>query len=668
MAISPEQKRKYANLLAEGYTMRQAAETAGFSYSSARNINAELNIDPHAIKKAKKLVIPEPKQRWELDPIPLDCLEDFGRFRYRYFGRKSSPWQEHAAQVCVEKLNTPLKEYGVVNCPPGSGKSTLFTHDIPTWLTARQRSLRGFIGSSTQPLANSYTGRLRGTLERTSPPQAKSEEVRLGLAVDAESVLPADYGRFKPIYNPEYSNPPWAKNQFTVEQLGMTSTDEKEATWTAFGMDAGFLGWRVNFIVWDDLVTKATVRTSDAIQNQRRWWLDEAQTRLEPGGLLILQGQRLHGEDLYRFCLDLEAPPDLFDFGEEQTYNGKKYFHIVYKAHYDEHCQESDINMGMHRPTDPAYDPNNPENSGCLLDPMRLSWRELKGIQLQPLSNYRVVYQQEDVDPADVLIPRIHIEGGYDPQSGHEFPGCMDKERRIAEIPVTTPAAIRYSIITADPSPTRFWSIQWWMYTETPEDDPRMGLRYLLDMVREPMGSEDLLDWNISSNAWTGLLEDWWNRSKKLHVPITHLIVEQNAAQRFMLRYDWFRRWMTSRSVQLIPHTTHSNKADPELGISTIAPHYRFGRVRLPQGDAVTRSAIQPLIHELTHYPDVTTDDCVMANWFFEYQLPNIHAVEEDMPSTYNDIPTWMRHDPVRHPLFQHLPDAVSTGGVGLPT
>jgi predicted NACHT family NTPase len=71
------------------------------------------------------------------------ALEDFGFFRYRYFGRRSTPWQEEAGHQVVAWLATKQKEYAVVNCPPGSGKTTLFTHDIPAWLTCRNRGIRG---------------------------------------------------------------------------------------------------------------------------------------------------------------------------------------------------------------------------------------------------------------------------------------------------------------------------------------------------------------------------------------------------------------------------------------------------------------------------------------------------------------------------------------------
>ena len=74
------------------------------------------------------------------------ALEDFAYFRLRYFGRKSTPWQERAAYEVMRSVQSNEREYIVMNEPPGSGKSTLFTNDIPCWIVARDRRIRIQIG------------------------------------------------------------------------------------------------------------------------------------------------------------------------------------------------------------------------------------------------------------------------------------------------------------------------------------------------------------------------------------------------------------------------------------------------------------------------------------------------------------------------------------------
>lgn len=640
--LSTDKVAHFFRLLQEGLNKAQAAKEAGISYSSARRYAAEFVAHPELVPKPELGPVPlAPIPLQELSTVALDCLEDFGRFRARFFGRLSTPWQEDAAVRAAELLATPHKEFLIVNCPPGSGKTTLFTHDIPAWLTCRSRSIRGIVGAATQNIADRYNRRLRNTFGRVVPMQAQSEELARGLARDADSTLPHDYGPFRPDRALQI---PWSSEQFTVLQFGETMSTEKEATWTAFGRDTEVLSHRVNIAVWDDLVTGKRLKTEEMIASDRVWWHDEAETRIEPGGLLILQGQRLHPEDLYAYCKTLEVSfddidehleaLDLIGLPDERPAE-KQYQVIKYPAHQEARCKGSEF----HRTTSPPFDPKDPEGSGCLLDPRRLSHRQLTIVKQRPNSNYNVVYQQEDVDPKNVLVPRVWIDGGED-DKGQEFLGCWDNDRTVAEIPQGL-IGNKLSIVTVDPSAAKFWSIQWWMYVQPPDADYLMGQRILLDMYRGRMDGPDLLDWNVDLQEYTGLLAAWQDRAKRLNFPIGHLIVEKNGMQRFLMRYAWFRRWLMLNSILPRPHETQGNKSDKDLGVETIKNHYKFGRVRLP-GSQAGRAMTAPLVRELTHYPDVSTTDCVMANWFLEYQLQFLITEEAEPPSLFNDQPTWL--------------------------
>jgi hypothetical protein len=645
--VDPHKLAVFYTHLQNGLPKSQAASLAGISYSSARRYAQQFLAQPSAAPKpVLGEVPPHPLLRSELTDIARDCLDDFGRFRARFFGRISTPWQENAAHKAKELLDTPHKEFLIVNCPPGSGKTTLFTHDIPAWQTAQSRSIRGLVGAATQNIANRYNRRLRNSFARAVPLSAQSEELALGLARDADSTLPHDYGPFRPDRALQI---PWSGEQFTVLQFGETMSGEKEATWTAFGRDTEVLSHRVNEAIWDDLVTGKRLKTLEMIEADRQWWHNEAESRLEPGGLIILQGQRLHPEDLYRYCRDLEV--DMSDIEDHLEYieapligeelRRKQYHLIKYQAHSETTCRVKD-HPKMHRTNAPPFDPTDPENSGCLLDPRRLSWRQLRAIKDRPNSNYEVVYQQNDVDPTDVLVPEIWINGGED-DKGNSFVGCWDNSRSVAQIPKHLDG-IKLSVVTVDPSPAKYWAIQWWLYVQAPNVDHLMGTRYLLDMHRGKMDGPDLLDWNTNLREHTGLLAEWQSRAKKLGFPINFLIVEKNGAQRFLLQYMWFRNWLSQNSIQCRPHETQSNKSDPDLGVETIKHHYKFGRVNFP-GTPAGRLMAAPLVRELTHYPDVSTTDCVMANWFLEFQLQFLVIEEEDPPNLYDDMPSWLNRD-----------------------
>ena len=582
--------RKYARLINEGHSQRTSATMAGISYSS---VMRQLRVPTSRLNRILGEFGHEKAGVFGIDKVKGDsarALEDFGYFRSRYFARSTSPWAEEAVYKMMELAASPHKEYVVVNQPPGVGKSTLWTHDFPVWLAVRDRSRRTMIGSRTANQAIKYTGRIRRTFERMTPMKADPILLEKGLAVDAVSTLITDFGRFKPA-----NSDLWRLEEFILAQDGGVAVDDKEANFAAFGMDSGFLGGRYDTVIWDDLVDKTNIRTAESKENLINWWETEAETRLDPGGLLILNGQRMASDDLYRYALNLVDWSEEFEDTPEKA--PKKYHHIIYKAHYDEICDVDKTNGG--------HKGNYPD--GCLLDEIRLPWRELARVQKNRLDRYRILYQQEDVDAAASLIQSAWIDGGMD-TSGIQYQGCWDEKRNIGKWPENVSA---YSVVTADPSPTKYWAVQWWAYNADTQ------MQHLVDLVRSPMDAPDFLDYNQDTRQFTGLLEEWWQRSSDQGHPFTHLIVEANAAQRFMLQYDHFKRWTALRNVNIIPHQTNRNKSDEDYGVQTLAPHYKAGRVRFPAGDYMgSKVTMRPMVKELIHWPEGSTDDTVMAHWF----------------------------------------------------
>lgn len=570
---------------------------------------------------------PTPGLIGKLSPEADRALHNFAYFRQRYLGRRSTPWQEEAAVSVVEWVTSGDTEYIVVNCPPGSGKSTLFVNDIPLWLICRDRTIRILVGSSTSRLASQYTGRIRRMLERTRPLPAGNDRE------EAEGCLAIDYGRFKPDTGADI----WRKEEFTVlASLDIngdgseSAVEDKEPTCSAYGMDSEFLGARANLVVWDDLVTSKVLRSLDAIENQREWWGNEAETRVEPGGALILQGQRLGANDLYRHVLDMQLGTEV-----DTDTDNPKYRHVIYPAHFEVLCEQD------HGPDAKPYP------AGCLLDPWRLPWQGKNGlltIQRNRMEKYRVVYQQEDVDPDNVLVLPVWVNGGKGPD-GIEYQGCWDNHRGFAHTKDDLPKGLAqpwYSICSVDPSPTMYWAIEWWLY------HPASEQRFLLDIHRAKMDAPDLLDWNENYKTFHGIMEDWQTRSTNLGIPITHWVVEQNAAQRFLLQYDHIKRWVRLHGTNIYPHNTvASNKLDPDYGIQMLQNRYRYGNVRLPglTGNWSSARAVvtNTLVKEATRYPDKgTTDDCLMGQWMFEHSLQYLaKPVRSKQPQLPR--PSWMR-------------------------
>lgn len=517
------------------------------------------------------------------------ALDDFVFFRLRFFGRRSSVWQERAAYEVLRLVESGDREFVVMNEPPGSGKSTLFTHDIPCWLIARDRSIRLQVGSRTERQARMYVGRIKRSLERDAPLRADAESLERGLMLDAEACLQDDFGAFRPDGRSEL----WRAESLVVRQTDGTSLDDKEPTVSAWGQDSGFLGGRFDFVVWDDLVDRKNSKSSESRDSLREWWDTEAETRLEPGGLLLLQGQRIAREDLYRYCLD------------KKTLDGDtKYRHVVYKAHDDERCSN------LHDVTAPAWP------DGCLLDPYRLPWKMLETIKHNNPRTFAVMYQQEDGDVQGGLVDPAWIAGGAD-QDGYPAPGCLDKSRGLLQVPEHLMDGNGWSFVTVDPSPTEWWGIIWWAY------DPESQNRYIIDLHRRRLNPEQFLSLDLDTMEFSGLMEELKNRGIQLGAPISHVIVEVNAAQRWLLSQPHVQRWSAVHGISFVPHTTTVNKADPKYGLESIGDMFRQGRVRIPWADLPSRQRCQPLIDEAVRYPDHDTTDLVMSTWFGKLAVEN---------------------------------------------
>lgn len=544
-----------------------------------------------------------------LTPDAKRALEDFAFFRFRYFGRRSTPWQERAAYEVMRAVESPDRDYIVMNEPPGSGKSTLFTNDIPCWLIAKNRSIRIMIGSRTERQARMYVGRIKRSLERDAPLRANADDLTRGIAFDAEACLQDDFGAFKP----EGRSDKWRYDELVVRQVDGVSLDDKESTVSAWGRDSGFLGGRFNLVIWDDLVDRKNMRTMESRDEIKEWWDGEAESRLEPGGVMLLQGQRIQSTDLYRHALD------------KRTMDEKpKYRHVVYQSHYDDLC-----------PGDGSHG-KEPWPKGCLLDPHRLPWPHLETIKHNNPRTFDVMYQQQDGTDVGGLIDPAWITGEIDAE-GFSSPGCLDRERSLLEYPTHLRDRDWFSFVTVDPSPTEWWGIIWWLY------DPETDNRYVIDMHRKRLNPEQFLSMDLDDYTFSGLIPDMVKTSRDIGIPISHITVEVNAAQRWLLSQPHVQRWMEISGVTFLPHTTSINKRDPNYGLESIGDLFRQGKIRLPWRGIPDRNRIQPLIDEGVRYPDADTTDLVMSVWFHKLTVEN-HYTPRRFAGYHLSRPQWMRN------------------------
>lgn len=160
---TPAQERQFWALVAGGLNPGRAAVQVGLSrqwgWRKHRGVEPSRTL---AEQERLDETQPNPKTWAELDGGAREALRDFAVFGEMFLLRRPVPWRRDAAMRVVDALqDRTTRSYMVLNMPPGSGKSTLFTHDIPAWLIAggglsdplRGRAVRVMLGSFGYRLA-----------------------------------------------------------------------------------------------------------------------------------------------------------------------------------------------------------------------------------------------------------------------------------------------------------------------------------------------------------------------------------------------------------------------------------------------------------------------------------------------------------------------------------
>jgi hypothetical protein len=644
--LKTDQRQAYYDARISGLGKTAAAVVAGVDPKTGRKWEKaweEAGNPPFDTPQTKL-----PKKKSELAPDPRRALKDFSYFQERYLGRVALPWQADAAETIVKLAASPQEEYLVINCPPGSGKSTLMIHDIGAWLIARDRGIRICVLSSTQTNAEKFANQLRKTLEATSPIRADEKQLKRGTAKDAVTTLSKDFGRFKP-----EEQGTWTKNKFQVDRPGDAAAN-KENTVEAFGKDQAFLGGRYDVVICDDIQDPSKVTTLEALNELKDWFSTYAESRIEEGGLFVLNMQRVGAEDISNYALEMlsfdpndDDEVDLEDLAEQEAERERlgidplpirdgrvrKYRHIIYKAHADGEgeCKGSKFH-GLKAPAYPI---------GCLLFPRKLTYAKMRTKEANDRGKYRLWYQQEEVDTGNVLVEPIWIKGGRD-DYGVQRHGCWDNNRGVRELPEDITTDI-FSFLSVDPSPSQFWAVGWWIYHRASNE------LYLIDLVRQRMTSAAFFDTSPNTGISQGVLVDMFEASRAIGAPLTHLIAEVNAAQKFMYDSSAIVQWLRARGVALMPHTTTTqNKNSQEFGVQGLQPWFRDGRIRLPGRQAdllLSRTRSMKLVDEVTRYKldgtTTMTDDCVMQTWFATRAVNSLYRTKKELPRM-NSRPSWI--------------------------
>ena len=131
---------------------------------------------------------PDPKKYENLNDAAKRAYDDFAYFRQRYFNRRHIPWQVEMCDILMKwikegqdskEADVPEVIKGMINTPPGGGKTTTITHDFVIWLICRNRNVRIGLGSRTTGQSEKYVRRARTTLEKNVLLTANGQIVKM---------------------------------------------------------------------------------------------------------------------------------------------------------------------------------------------------------------------------------------------------------------------------------------------------------------------------------------------------------------------------------------------------------------------------------------------------------------------------------------------------------
>ncbi len=620
----------------------------------------------------------------ELTTPAQQAYKEFGYWRTRYLGRRNILWQIQMAQLLMAWLEEAKisgeRIRGVLNTPPGGGKTTTVTHDLPGWMICRDRNIRVGLGSRTTPQATAYVRRLKNTLDKNNllnlefgafkpeQPEVWRQDAFIvdGVTGSAASIdyklALAGFDFEDPVVKRRLQDPADEIHTMLLAIESVFVAGEKENTVTALSHQMGFLGGRYDFLAWDDLVDNKNSKSPDQRNDLAEWWEEYAVSRLEPGGVVALVGTRFSKYDLYRYTRDMSYTTD--DDLEEQLMErltpGMTEEQIaeikedLEKELLDKYGEEGMTIDSMEPDEDGLIQPKRMQRKvyryvkypahndstcmkptslkqidhiDCLLDPMRFKWHDLLRAKQANPRKYALTYQQEDESTEENLIQDVWLTGGLD-ADGIIYPGCYNYSRSLLEIPEHLKKPDCYSIVTVDPSALNWWSIQWWIWDAEEDKD------YLIDLMRARLSADSFLSYSTKRQEYKGVVDKWQTRSVEMGWPISLWIVEQSAAQRYLFQHTWVNEWMQKTRTHIKGHETNRNKADEDFGIQTLRPLYRDGSVDLPynQDDMKTRMVVNEFKQELVEWPDGPTEDMVMGHWFLHfnrYRIPKGLRVAE---------------------------------------
>ena len=279
-----ESKAELVRLVAAGNTIEAALkiiEKSRQTYDYYRKTDKEF---VENIERAK-IVAKRDAGKEEMPTVP-----DFPEFCERYLKIKLSlhqmqwwdvlegrePRQLHPSMT----YKKGIKQYLIVNTPPGHAKSETVTVMHTVYSIVKNPDIKVVLVSETQNLAKKFLLRIKNIL---------TSDLYKDLQMD-----------FAPKGSWKEGSSSWTANHIYI---GNKSIEDKDPTVQAIGIASQLYGSRADLIILDDTVSNKNHKDYDA---QRQWVQEMVDSRLSRDGKILVIGTRIATKDLYSELQDAE--------------------------------------------------------------------------------------------------------------------------------------------------------------------------------------------------------------------------------------------------------------------------------------------------------------------------------------------------------------------------
>ncbi len=241
----------------------------------------------------------EAQSDWKIAQATVKSLEDFKKFRDKYFKTETGELYETADfhEKWINSIVDAIKhgKQQMILSPPRHGKTDLLIH-FAVWQICKNPNIRIMWVGGNEDIAKNAVG---GVLDHLENNEALNEDIN-GPGI-----------KFQPKVR---SGKSWSSGQFTVGTR--TITGIKSPTMVAVGKGGKILSRDCDLIIADDIEDHGTTIQPSAREQTRQWWTTTLSSRKEEHTGVVVIGSRQHPEDLYNFLLE---NPEFEHIVEEDT-------------------------------------------------------------------------------------------------------------------------------------------------------------------------------------------------------------------------------------------------------------------------------------------------------------------------------------------------------------